>query len=133
MRRHGPGMQIFDIIRKKWLQLTPEEWVRQHVLNYLVTVKQYPASAIAVEKEIALNNTRKRFDIVVYSRLLQPLLIVECKAPYIPLDLLVTEQVLRYNLVLSAEYSMITNGVSDLVMNRQNEIIELPAYHETGG
>ena len=120
-------MQIFDFIRKKWLVLTPEEWVRQHVLNYLVTEKKFIASSISVEKELILNDIKKRYDIVVYSRDLKPYLIIECKAPYIELDRLVVEQALRYNLTVKAELLMITNGVSDLVFNSRNEIVELPS------
>lgn len=119
-------MQIFDFIRKKWLVLTPEEWVRQHVLNYLVTEKKFIASSISVEKELLLNDIKKRYDIVVYNRDLKPYLIVECKAPYIELDRLVVEQALRYNLTVKAEVVMITNGVSDLVFNSKNEVVELP-------
>lgn len=119
-------MQIFDFIRKKWLVLTPEEWVRQHVLNYLVTEKNYSASSISVEKELILNDIKKRYDIVVYNRELKPYIIIECKAPYIELDRLVVEQALRYNLTVKADLLMITNGVSDLVFNSKNEITELP-------
>lgn len=118
---------IFDTIRKKWLVLTPEEWVRQHLLNYLVQEKQIPTSSIAIERELTLNDLRRRFDIVVYSRSLTPYLIVECKAPYVALDRSVVEQALRYNLSIQAELLMISNGVSDLVFNRQNQVVELPA------
>ena len=119
-------MLIFDFIRKKWLVLTPEEWVRQHVLNYLVTEKKFIASSISVEKELILNDIKKRYDIVVYNRDLKPYLIIECKAPYIELDRLVVEQALRYNLTVKAELLMITNGISDLVFNLKNEVVELP-------
>jgi len=119
-------MLIFDFIRKKWLVLTPEEWVRQHTLNYLVTEKKFPASSISIEKELILNDIKKRYDIVVYNRDLKPYLIIECKAPYIELDRLVVEQALRYNLTIKAELLMITNGISDLVFNLKNEIVELP-------
>ena len=119
---------IFDFIRKKWLVLTPEEWVRQHTLNYLVTEKKFNASSISIEKELVLNDLRRRYDIVVYDRMLQPYLIVECKAPYIALDKLVIEQALRYNLSMKAGLLMITNGVSDLVFNASNELVELPTW-----
>lgn len=110
-------------MRKKWLVLTPEEWVRQHLLNYLVSVKKIPASSIAVEKEIMLNDLRKRYDVVVYTNELKPYLVAECKAPYIALNQAVIEQALRYNLTVGAELLMISNGVSDLVFNLKNEII----------
>lgn len=123
LKKQGRTTFIFDTIRKKWLALSPEEWVRQHVLHYLVTQKGIPASSISIEKELMLNDLRKRYDIVVYTRQLTPYLIVECKAPYIELNKAVVEQALRYNLTVKAELLMITNGVSDLVFNAQNEIV----------
>jgi hypothetical protein len=118
------------VIRKKWLILTPEEWVRQHVLNYLVTEKKYAISSIAIEKELLLNGLKKRYDIVVYTKQLTPYLIIECKAPYVALNNLVIEQALRYNLVIKADLLMITNGVSDLVFNKKQEVVELPSKNE---
>jgi type I site-specific restriction endonuclease len=110
-------------VRKKWLVLTPEEWVRQHLLNYLIVVKKISPSSIAIEKTLQLNDLKKRYDIVVYSRDLKPYLIVECKAPYVELNSLVVEQALRYNLTIKAELLMISNGLSDLVFNSKNEIV----------
>lgn len=101
---------IFDEVRKKWIQLTPEEWVRQNFLQYLIQVKKYPASLIAVEREIAIADTKKRFDIVVYNRQHQPYIIVECKEMTVTLDNKVLDQVLRYNTNLQAAYLIITNG-----------------------
>ncbi len=95
---------------------------------YLVKDKNYPASLIAVEKEIVLNDLKKRFDIVVYNKQMKPELIIECKAPFITLDKSVIEQVQRYNLTIKAKYVMITNGVSDLVLDENNNVIELPDY-----
>ena len=126
MRTDRGVPMIFDLIRKKWLQLSPEEWVRQHLLNYLTQHAAYPASTIAVEKEIKLNDTKKRFDVVIYDRALQPFMVVECKAPYIALDESVIEQALRYNLILKAPYVMISNGVSDLVFKASAEQTDLP-------
>ncbi|MCE3228621.1 MAG: restriction endonuclease subunit [Bacteroidetes bacterium] len=117
---------IFDVIRKKWLVLTPEEWVRQHLINYLVNEKKFPASLIAIEKEIALNDLKKRFDVVVFDKKLQPYILIECKAPFINLDLSVAEQVLRYNLNLQSEFVMITNGVEDFILNKKNQFTNLP-------
>lgn len=126
MKNQANNTYIFDVVRKKWLVLTPEEWVRQHVLNYLIVEKKYSASSIAIEKELNLNGLKKRYDIVVYSKDLTPHLIIECKAPYISLDQAVVEQALRYNLIVKATLVMITNGVSDFVFNQKQEIIELP-------
>jgi hypothetical protein len=128
VRNGNNETSIFDPIRKKWFILTPEEWVRQHLLNYLVTEKKYPASIIAIEKEIVLNDLKKRFDVVIYNKQKEPALLIECKAPYIELDNNVIEQIQRYNLTLKAPYLMITNGVSDMTFNQNNNIIELPDY-----
>jgi hypothetical protein len=117
---------VFDQFRKKWLVLTPEEWVRQHLINYLVNEKKYPVSLIAIEKEISLNNIKKRFDVVVYNRQLQPFILIECKAPYISMDLNVIEQALRYNLNLNSEFIMITNGISDFIVDKNNRPVQLP-------
>ena len=102
---------IFDEIRKKFVVLTPEEWVRQHTLHFLITEKKYPASHINVEKQIKLHDTIKRYDIVVYNNDGSIHLIVECKAPKIKIDQQVFDQIARYNFVLNADYLMVTNGL----------------------
>ena len=89
---------IFDEFRKRWVVLTPEEWVRQNFLQYLTLIKKYPASLIAVEKEIKLGELKKRFDIVVYDSHTKPWMIVECKEMNVALDRTVLDQVLRYNI-----------------------------------
>lgn len=128
LKKNKDKTHIFDTVRKKWLVLSPEEWVRQHLLHYLINQLGISAGRIAVEKELQLNDLKKRFDVVVYDKSLNPWLIVECKAPYVPLDLTVVEQAKRYNLVLRAELLMITNGVSDLVLNKQNKEVPLETY-----
>jgi hypothetical protein len=128
LKKQGNITYIFDFIRRKWLVLSPEEWVRQHLLNYLVTEKKIPASSISIEKELVLNDLKKRYDVVVFTKQLQPYLIVECKAPYIELNTQVVEQALRYNLIVKAELLMITNGVSDLVFNTKNDIVDIPIH-----
>jgi hypothetical protein len=128
IKNEGSRTLIFDAIRKKWLVLTPEEWVRQHILNFLVTEKKIPPSIISIEKELVLNDLKKRYDVVVYDRQLRPYLIIECKAPFIQLDKSVVEQALRYNLTVKAPLLMISNGISDLVFNSLNEISELPEF-----
>jgi hypothetical protein len=102
---------IFDFIRKKEVVLTPEEWVRQHFLMYLVNEKKYPASLIAVEKKLTLNTLTKRTDIVVYNSKAKPEIIVECKAPNINITEEVFDQIARYNLKLDAQYLVVTNGL----------------------
>ena len=102
---------IFDPIRKKFVVLTPEEWVRQHYVAYLMTHKKYPISLIAVEKKLSLNNTTKRTDILVFKTLGLPEIIVECKAPSIPITQQTFDQIARYNLKLKANYLIVTNGL----------------------
>ncbi|MGN6533697.1 MAG: type I restriction enzyme HsdR N-terminal domain-containing protein [Ginsengibacter sp.] len=103
--------EIFDIIRKKWLILSPEEWVRQNILDYLLISKKYPASLISVEKEIKLGELKKRCDIVVYDRQANPWMIIECKEMNVSLSQKTMEQILRYHITLPAKYLIITNGI----------------------
>jgi hypothetical protein len=100
---------IFDSIRKQWVSLTPEEWVRQNFLQYLIQTKKYPASLIAIEREIALGDLRKRFDIVVYKEA-KPWMIVECKEMNVELSESTLKQILNYNIALEVKYLIITNG-----------------------
>jgi len=102
---------IFDNLRKKYLVLTPEEWVRQHVVQFLMTEKKYPASLIALEKQLTINNLKKRTDIVVFNKEGSPHIIVECKAPNIKINQDTFDQIARYNLKLNANYLIITNGL----------------------
>ena len=101
---------IFDEFRKQWLRLTPEEWVRQNFLQYLLQVKKYPASLTAVEKEIRLGELKKRFDILVYDAQHRPWLMVECKGMDMALNQDVLHQLLRYNVAVPVPYLVITNG-----------------------
>ena len=101
--------QIFDPFRKSWVVLTPEEWVRQNVLQYLVQTLQYPSSLIAVEKEIKLGELSKRFDIVVYKNEF-PWMIIECKEAKVPLNEKTMEQILQYQQVLTAKFLFMSNG-----------------------
>jgi hypothetical protein len=110
IRQQPNGRLIFDGIRRQWVALTPEEWVRQHFVQYLLQIKKYPAPLLAIEKEIMLGDLRKRCDIVVFNRQGQPLLLVECKQPSVALDDKVLQQALRYNIVLQVPYIVITNG-----------------------
>jgi len=101
---------IFDPLRKKWLLLTPEEWVRQNFVQYLIQVKNYPADLIAQEKVLQLGELKKRFDVLVYDRHHKPWMMIECKAPEIKLDEGVLQQVLRYHISIPVGYLIITNG-----------------------
>ncbi len=101
---------IFDIIRKKYVVLTPEEWVRQHIVWYFIEVLQYPKHLISVEKKILVNNLSKRYDIIVYDRTLQPWMLVECKEPKVPISEKTLQQLLHYQKTIQSPYGMITNG-----------------------
>ncbi len=110
LRKKDETEEIFDFLRKKWIVLTPEEWVRQNFLQFMVSVKKYPASLIAVEKELKLGELKKRFDILVYNSRHEPWLMVECKAMDVLLDEEVLQQVLRYNISMPVSFIIITNG-----------------------
>ncbi|MDB4292472.1 type I restriction enzyme HsdR N-terminal domain-containing protein [Maribacter sp.] len=102
---------IFDVIRKKFVVLQPEEWVRQHVVKHLILDKKYPKSLINVEKQLTLGTIKKRYDIVVFEPDGSIALLVECKAPSIKIDQDVFDQTARYNMQLKANYLMVTNGI----------------------
>ncbi|NHF60073.1 type I restriction enzyme HsdR N-terminal domain-containing protein [Flavobacteriaceae bacterium TP-CH-4] len=104
-------VQIFDVIRKKFVVLQPEEWVRQHVVHYLMLEKKYPKSLINVEKHLSLNGIKKRYDVVVFNPTGDIGLLVECKAPSVSIDQSVFDQIARYNMRLKAVYLMVTNGL----------------------
>lgn len=101
---------IFCIIRKRWIVITPEEWVRQNFLLYLIEVLRYPASLIAVEKKLTFADITKRFDIVVYDNNATALILVECKEMNVPLTEHTLSQVLRYNINVQANFLVVTNG-----------------------
>ena len=102
---------IFDEIRKKYIELTAEEWVRQNCIKFLINEKKYKSQLIAVEKKIILNNLTKRFDIIAYDNNGDPNLLVECKAPNIAIRQETFDQILSYNRVINSKYLMITNGI----------------------
>ena len=127
-------VSIFDEIRKKFILLTPEEWVRQHVVQFLLQDKKYPKSYINVEKLIKINNLSKRYDGVVFEPNGEIFLLIECKAPEVPISQQTFDQIARYNLVLKAKYLMVTNGLNHYFcqMDFENEkyvfLRELPEY-----
>jgi len=104
--------EIFDDIRKKFVIVTPEEWVRQNFLRYLKEEKHYPSMLMSIEKGIKVNNMNKRFDAVIYNRNGQPLILIEFKSPNVKLSQKVMEQISRYNLSLKVSYLIISNGMS---------------------
>lgn len=110
-RTNKTRKEIFDPVRHKFVTLTPEEWVRQHLISYLILTKGFPVPMISVEKQLMLNKLPKRFDLVVFGRNASPLLLAECKAPGVEITEKTFDQAARYNMLLQAEYFMITNGI----------------------
>jgi hypothetical protein len=102
---------VWDIARKRWVKMTPEEWVRQHLLHFLIDTSGCPLSLIAVEKTVLYNGMRKRSDLVVFGNALQPLLLAECKSTEVPLNQAVFEQAAMYNAKLKVPLLLITNGL----------------------
>ena len=127
-------VSIFDSVRKKFILLTPEEWVRQHVVEFLLVEKKYPKSLINVEKTVKVNGMNKRYDIVVFNPNGSIFLLIECKAPEIKIDQKTFDQIARYNLSLNAQYLMVTNGLNHYFcqMDFENEkytfLKELPEF-----
>ncbi len=125
---------IFDKLRKKYMVLTPEEWVRQHFVHFLIDKKNYPTSLIAVEKQLTINNRKKRTDILVFNAEGTPEIIVECKAPTIKITQDTFDQIARYNLKLKANFLIVTNGLDHFYckMDFENEtyifLKEIPDY-----
>lgn len=126
--------QIFDPIRKKFILLTPEEWVRQHVIKFLIEELQYPPQLINVEKQLNVHQTIKRYDLVVFNPNGSLKILVECKAPKIPITQTVFDQIARYNIVTQAQYLMVTNGIShfyctlDYNTKKYNFLKQLPPF-----
>jgi len=109
------GTYIFDIIRKAYFLLTPEEWVRQHVIHYLIQEKNYSPNLIAVEKQLDINQLKRRFDIVVFNKEMQPNILIECKAPAIKITQKTFDQANQYNWLLKAPYLFLTNGLKHYI------------------
>ena len=125
---------IFDTIRRSWLVLTEEEWVRQNFVNYLVQVLKYPSTVIALEKEIRLHELKKRFDLLVYDKEHRPWMLVECKEPGVALNEVVLQQALRYNISVPVDYIVITNGAHTIGWQKRDGRLEmLEGMPEYGG
>ena len=127
---------IFDSIRKKFVVLTPEEWVRQNFIQYLKTEKKYPETLMAVEKQIMVNKKQRRFDLLIYLRNGQPHLIAEFKAPNVKITQDAFDQVVRYNMALRVERVVVSNGLQhfvceiDYVKNSYSYLHEIPEFCE---
>ncbi|MCO6497104.1 MAG: type I restriction enzyme HsdR N-terminal domain-containing protein [Chitinophagaceae bacterium] len=122
-RKSAGSEEIYDPVRKSWVVLTPEEWVRQNFIQFLLT-QGYPVALMAVERQIKLGSLVKRFDIVVFSRAMIPFMIVECKRMDVALTQKVLEQALRYHISLNSEYLVITNGNHTIVFHKKNDRFE---------
>ena len=112
LKKEGQKRFIFDLIRKKYVQLSSEEWVRQNCIRFLIEEKRINKYSIAIEKEIEFNGIKKRFDIVSYSSEGKINLLVECKAPNIEINQKTFDQILIYNKILKSKYLMVTNGIN---------------------
>lgn len=127
--------KIYDRLREKWVVLTPEEWVRQHFVSWLISEFHYPASLIANEIGIKVNDTSKRCDTVVFKKDGSPYIIMEFKAPNVPVTQSVFDQIVRYNMKLHAEYLVVSNGLNhycckiDYLNNNYNFIPRIPDYN----
>lgn len=133
LKKEGNKLYILDIIRKKYIFLTPEEWVRQHYINYLVVEKKVPKNLIGLESGIRYNTLKKRTDILVYGKDMNPVLLVECKAPHVSLGNKVLDQISMYNSRIKSANIAITNGLVHYywkIINREikelNELAEYP-------
>ena len=128
------NIHIFDVIRKKFVLLQPEEWVRQHCIHFLTNEKKYPISLINVEKVVHINGLNKRYDVVVYNPDGSIHLIIECKAPKVKISQSAFDQIARYNLALKASFLMVTNGLNhyfctmDHNLGAYNFLKDLPSY-----
>ncbi len=129
---------IFDVLRRKYVALTPEEWVRQHFIHFLVNYKHYPAGLLANEIEIKIGDKRLRCDTVLYDRALQPRMIIEYKAPTVTLNQKVFDQVFTYNILLHVDYLIISNGMHhicckiDKENHRYTFLEDIPDYEQLG-
>lgn len=134
IRKTSNGLEIFDPLRRKYVSLTPEEWVRQHFVHYLISEKGYPASLMANEAMIRLNSLTKRCDTVVYDNSLRPVVICEFKKPDIEITQQAFDQVVRYNIVLKVKYLIVSNGMSHYCCKMNYEdmsfdyLQEIPEY-----
>lgn len=136
IKKNGNKLTVFDRLRRRFVALTPEEWVRQHFINYLITEKKYPTSLIANEIQIDLNNQKKRCDSVIYNKEMHPLVIVEYKAPDVKITQEVFDQIANYNIVLKVEYLIVSNGINhyccriDYEQQKYQYLSDIPSYNE---
>ena len=124
INKKGEDFTVFDVVRKNHVLLTPEEWVRQHFIHFLIHSLGYPISHMAVEKSIMLGNRIKRTDILVFDSNQLPFLVVECKAAQVPINTKALHQVARYNIYHNCPYLVLTNGITSHVFTSKNEMFQ---------
>ena len=124
--------EIWDDVRRQWVSLSPEEWVRQNFVQYMIQICQYPAPYISMEKRIQIGDVKKRFDILVYNKAARPWMMVECKAKEVQLSKRTLNQIINYNMAVPVPYLVITNGHFCYGYYRDgltvHEMEALPAY-----
>lgn len=136
IRPCGDKQEIFDIVRKRFVALTPEEWVRQHVIHFLNVEKSVPLSLMSVEKSLKINTLVKRADVVIHERSGRALMLVECKAPGVQITQQVFDQAARYDMVFHVNFLLITNGLAnyccrfDYAAGNYSFLSEVPSYAE---
>lgn len=136
IKKEGERQLIFDNIRKKFIVLTPEEWVRQNFINYLIEEKNYPATLMAIEKQIKVNQQPRRFDLLIYTKDGHPNLIAEFKAPNVKISQDTFDQAVRYNMALMVDKIVISNGMQhfackiDYKKNSYSFLPEIPSFTE---
>lgn len=126
------GEEVYDRLRRRWVALTPEEWVRQHFVSFLVCCRSFPPSFMANEVGLHLNGTLRRADTIIYTRALKPLAVVEYKAPEVAITQKVFDQIARYNIVFEARYLMVSNGMKHYCCRYEGDgytfLPDIPAY-----
>jgi hypothetical protein len=134
--QRGNKQLIFDFLRRKYVALTPEEWVRQHFVHYLIEHKDYPAGLIGNEVELNVGEKKLRCDTILYSKVAQPQMIIEYKAPQIKLQQKTFDQISAYNLLLKVDYLIVSNGMQHICcrMDYENQkycfLEDIPNYQE---
>jgi hypothetical protein len=121
IRKEDDHEQILDVLRRKYVALTPEEWVRQHFIHYLIEHKHYPATLLANEVKLQVGDKVLRADSVLYSTTLQPRMIIEYKAPHISITQKTFDQISTYNLLLHADYLVVSNGIRHYICRMDYE------------
>jgi hypothetical protein len=131
-RKQNGNQEVFDPVRKRWVHLSPEEWVRQQFIQLLIETHRYPAALMAVEQSIFLGTLSKRVDLLIYNRTQQPWMLIECKAETVQLNDVVMEQLLRYNMSVPSRFLLITNGISCMGWEREGSSLhplrKIPDY-----